>query len=179
MHNDNYYRSRIPLPLVLLFLVNIFIVCALEILLLYRAPLPLTAETLAEFDDSYENCSILQTHQRGHLYCLLAETESGEIRLIPVKAHSILFTRGRIYEKQIVTIPEDVQETAYEIRIGLRTATVTVSPEPLPYTETQEPSELYMAISYSGSMDAATFYMIVGAALEAAELALWHILKHQ
>lgn len=180
MHNENYYRSKIPVRMVLLFFANILLVGALEVLLIYKSPVPLTAEALSKFDSSYENCTILQEHQRGHLWCYLVETETGETRLVPMKAHGLVFTRGRIFRDQIVTIPEDVQETTYNIKIGIRTSTVTVSPEPLPYMETQEPSDLYMRIEYAAASNASqisVLYTVIGAVLTFLELAVIHLIK--
>ena len=180
MSRDTYYRSKIPVKLVLLFLANLLLVIALEILLLYKAPVPLTPDALAAFDPAYENCTILQEHQRGHLWCYLVETEAGETRLIPMKAHGLVFTRGRIYEDQIVTIPENVQETTYNMKIGIHTSTVTVSSEPLPWMEPQESQDLYMGISYAASSNASetgVLYFILGAVLTFLELAVIQLIK--
>lgn len=180
MHNESYYRSKIPVKPVLLFLANILLVMALEVLLLYRAPVPLTSETLAEFDPAYKNCTIMQEHQRGHLWCYLVRTEAGETHLIPMTAHGLAFGRGRIYEDQIILIPESITETTYNIKIGIHTSTVTVSPEPIPYMDTQEPSELYIAISYASvgnASETGVLYFILGAVLTFLELAVIQLVK--
>lgn len=180
MHNEKYYRSKIPVKLVLLFLANLFLVGALEVLLLYRSPVPLTAEALSEFDSTYEHCTISQAHQRGHLWCYLVKTEAGETHLVPMKAHGLVFTRGRVYRDQIVTIPVDLQEDTYNIKIGIHTSTVTVSRTPIPYMDTQEPAELYMAISYASlgnAQETAVLYFLLGAVLTFLELAVIQLIK--
>lgn len=179
---EKYWRSKIPLPLVLLFLVNFFVVIALEVLLLYRTPLPLTEESLAKFDSTYTGCTILQEHRRNQLWCYLVETQSGDVHLIPAKSNGLFLSKGRIYGKQIIPVPEDISETNYNIKIGIRTSTVTVSPEPIPYMENQQPGELFLAISYAATGDyrgTITIYIAIAAILEVLELALWHLLTRQ
>ena len=180
MSQNSYYRSKIPVKLVLLFLANLLLVMALEILLMYKAPVPLTEDALAEFDPAYKNCTILQEHQRGHLRCCLAETDAGEIHLIPMKAHALAFVRGRIFRDQIVSIPEDPQETTYNIKIGIHTSTVTVSPKPLPWMDDPSPQELYMGISYASlgnAQETAVIYFVLGAVLTFLELAVIRLIK--
>lgn len=177
MSREQHYMSKVPPKLILLFLVNLILIIGLEVLLIYRYPAKLDTQTLASFDDSYEDCTILQAHQRGYLWCYLVQTQEGEIRLIPVRTHSIFFNRGRIYDDQIVTISEDIQETVFPVKLGLHTSTVTVSSEPMPNMLTQEPSDLYMAISSAASGDAATVYMLLAAVLELAELFVIYKIK--
>lgn len=180
MNRETYYRSKLPVKLVLLFLANLLLVAALEILLLYRVPVPLTGDSLAEFDNVYEHCTILQEHQKGHLRCYLVQTETGEIHLIPVKSNGLIFTRGKLYEDQIVTIPEDIPETTYDIKIGIRTSTVTISPEPLPWMEAQAPQTLYIGISYAShgsAQETAVLYFVLGAVLTFLELAVVQLIK--
>lgn len=180
MHKEKYYRAKLPVKAVLLFFANLLLVMALEILIMYRAPVPLTVDALADFDPVYKNCTIVQEHQRGHLRCYLVRTGAGELRLIPMKAHGLAFVRGKILKDQIIPIPEDTQETTYDIKVGIRTSTVTVSPEPLPWMEEQTPQALYMGISYASlgsAQETAVLYFVLGAVLTFLELAVIQLIK--
>ena len=180
MSRETYYRTKLPVAAVLLFFANLLLVMALEILILYRAPVPLTVDALAEFDPVYENCTIVQEHQRGHLRCYLVRTKTGEFRLIPTKAHGLAFVRGKLLEDQIFSLPEDVQEATHNIKVGIRTSTVTVSPEPLPWMEAQVPQSLYIGISYASlgsAQESAVLYFVLGAVLTFLELAVIQLIK--
>lgn len=171
MNTDKYRRSKLPVSLVLLFLLNLLVVIALEILLLYPAPFPVTPEALAEFDSRYAGCTITQEAEQGGLYCCLAETADGEIHMIPARSHGLAYNRAKLLKKYITVIPEG-QETTIPIRIGVHTSNVTVSAEPLSS----------IAIDYYGSTNictAATLYMVIAAVLEGLELALFHLLRRE
>lgn len=180
MHRDSYWRSKIPVPLVLLYLLNLVLVLALEVLLLYPCPTEMTPEELAQFDSTFEGCTIVQSYNRVKLNCYLVETADGGIYLIPTHSHGIFSSRARIYKKHITPIPAD-GEITIPIRIGVHTSNVTVSRSPLPYMENQEPSDLSISIDYYGgsTQAAATVYMVIAAVLEGLELALWYLITKQ
>ena len=74
MRHKNHYLSKIPVGWILLFIGNILLVMAMEVLLLYTVPLPLTAEDLAKSDSRFEEAVLTQTQQRGYLTAALAQT---------------------------------------------------------------------------------------------------------
>lgn len=181
MHNDKYYRSKIPLPLILLFLVNLFLVIAVEVLLIYRYPAALTPEALQAYDRTYENCTIMDQDDAGALCCCLIKTTSGEFYMVPLRRHSLVWDRARILTSQITPIPADVDTLNLTIKNGIHSSSVTISREPMPGTGT-DTHELYLNITFvggGGSRAGATLYMVLSALLEGLELSLLHLIKKQ
>lgn len=172
MHNDKYYRSKIPVSLVLLYLLNLLVVIALELLVLYPVPVPLTEQALAEYDRRYEGSTILYTADRGKLSCHLVETADGELLMVPTHSHSLTYKRAKVLRKYIVSIPED-EEITVPVKVGLHTSNVTVGTEALT-------GNRCITIDYYGSSirNATTLYMVIAAALEAMELAIFHLIRH-
>ncbi len=179
MHHT--WKAKVPVFLVLLFVVNLLVVMALEILLFYPAPFPLTAEALAEFDSRYEGCTITQEAEQGKLYCCLVETADSETHMIPAHGHSLAFKRAKILKKYITVIPKD-QEVTIPVRIGVHTSNVSLSRSHIPYFENRESSDLYLSIDfYGGTNDRATttIYMVIAAVLEGMELALFQLIRRE
>lgn len=173
------YPYKLPIWLILLFLANILLVMAMEVLLLYRTPLPLTADALAESDSRFAGAVLSQNQQRGYLHCALAETSEGNVYLIPIRAHSLAYNRGRILKKQIVPVAND-SDTSVNVKIGIYTSTLTVSPEPPPWMEDAAPAHLYMSIDHSSSASGssvAVLYMVISAVLTFLELAVVQLVK--
>lgn len=174
MHREKYWGAKVPLALAITFVINLLLVIGMECLLLYKCPLPLTADTLADFDSSYENCRILDTFQQGKLHCCLVETDSGQIHMIPFQGHSLAASRSRILKKYITVVPEQEQITV-PVRIGAHTSQIIVSPEPIPGSEFYT-SGLYVSIYYSQS-NSGTLYMVLAGILAVLELGFFQLLK--
>lgn len=179
MRSESYYRSKLPVGWVLLFLSNLLLVIALEVLLLYRTPLPLTADALAEADSRFSGAVLSQNQQRGYLHCTLAETTDGDVYLIAVRAHGLAYNRGRLLDKQITPITKDA-DTSVNVKIGSYTSTLTVSPNPPSWLEDPDPAELYLSIEHSSGASGssmAVLYMVIGAVLTFLELAVIQLIK--
>lgn len=179
MRNESYYRSKLPVSWVLLFLANLLLVISLEVLLLYRTPLPLTQDALSETDSRFAGAVLFQPQQRGYLHCALAETSDGDVYLIPARAHGLAFNRGRILKKQIVPVAKNT-DTSVNVKIGVYTSTLTISPEPPSWMADAEPARLYVSIDHSSSANGssiAVIYMVIGAVLTFLELAVIQLIK--
>lgn len=174
MHREKYWSAKVPVVLAVLYTLNLLLVIALEIMLLYPSSLPLTPDSLADFDSSYENCRILDTFQQGKLHCCLVETDSGQIHMIPFQGHSLAASRSRILKKYITVVPEQEQITV-PVRIGVHTSQIIVSPEPIPGSEFYT-SGLYVSIYYSQS-NSGTLYMVLAGILAVLELGFFQLLK--
>lgn len=173
------YSSRLPVWVVLLFIGNLLLVIILEMLLLYPTPLPLTEAALAEADARFSGAALTQSQHRGYLHCALAETSDGDVYLIPVRAHGLVFNRGRILDKQIVPVAADA-DTTINVKVGIYTSTLTASPIPPPWLEDAPPEELYLTIDHSSSASGssmAVLYIAIGAVLTFLELALLQLIK--
>ena len=175
MHREKYWSAKVPVALAVIYALNLLLVIALEIMMLYPSSLPLTPDSLADFDSSYENCQILMEAQQSKLYCCLAETAEGEIHLVPLREHGFASSRGRILKKHITVINKDT-ESIIPVKIGVHTSQITVSPEPPPYMEPEMPAELYISIDYFGGTSG-TLYMVLAGILAVLELGLWELLK--
>ena len=179
MRSESYFRSKLPVGWELLFLANLLLVMALEVLILYRIPLPLTADALAEADSRFSGATLSQFQQRGYLHCALAETTDGDVYLIPVRAHSLAYNRGRLLDKQIVPVTKDA-DTSVNVKIGIYTSTLTVSPKPPLWLEEAPQEDLYLTIDHSSSASGssmAVLYMVIGAVLTFLELAVVQLIK--
>ena len=174
MHREKYWSAKVPVMLAVIYTLNLLLVIALEIMLLYPSSLPLTPDSLADFDSSYENCRILDTFQQGKLHCCLVETDSGQIHMIPFQGHSLAASRSRILKKYIIIVPEQEQITV-PVRIGAHTSQIIVSPEPIPGSEFYT-SGLYVSIYYSQS-NSGTLYMVLAGILAVLELGFFQLLK--
>ena len=178
MEKNKYWRSKVPVWLVLLFLLNIVAVMAAEVILFYRHPAELTAADLSSLDSIYENSTILTYDEVGSFRCWLVKTSTGDYAVIPAQRHAIISSRANIQESRIQWIPGESGETELRIRRGIHTASVVVTPEPPAYSS--ENREMYLTILYAGngSYSAVTaVYMALAAALETLELLLWQLLK--
>ena len=174
MHREKYWSAKVPVVLAVIYTLNLLLVIALEIMLLYPSSLPLTPDSLADFDSSYENCRILDTFQQGKLHCCLVETDRGQIHMIPFQGHSLAASRSRILKKYITIVPEQEQITV-PVRIGAHTSQIIVSPEPIPGSEFYT-SGLYVSIYYSRS-NSGTLYMVLAGILAVLELGFFQLLK--
>lgn len=179
MKTESCYRSKIPVGWVLLLLANILLVMALEVLLLYQAPVPLSAEDLSKADPRFDGAVLSQSQKQGYLHCALAETPDGQVYLVPVRVHGIVFTRGRILNKQIVAVADNA-DTTVNVKVGIHTSTLSVSPEPPPWLEDPAPEDLYLTIVHSSSAagsSMAVLYLLMGGILTFLELAVVQLLK--
>ena len=179
MHRESYLRSRIPVPLVLLFVLNVFVVMALEVLILYPHPAELTEEWLSEYDSAYKNSTIVTRDERGTLRCWLIKLESGDYAMIPLRQHGLLTNRAKILTNQIATVSADAREQEITVKVGLHSSVVSVSRTPNPGYHTEN-AERYLSIIYhnSGNHSGTTaIYMALAAVLEGLELAIWQLIK--
>jgi len=164
MQNDKYWRSKIPLPLVLLFILNLLLVMAVEILVIYRYPLEITAQTLEEMDPGYSGSQILSSESRSILCAALVKTESHRTDLVVTKRHSIFFSRVKLLSKQTVTVPTEGELPVY-IKTGIHTSEVVIQPN---HT---------VSIRYAAPQNSSTMYLLLPAVLTGLELALWALLR--
>ena len=167
MNSEQHYMSKVPVKLVLLFLANLILIIALEVLLVYRYPSQLTEGNLASFDSTYEGSTIVSSEDVGRLHVYLVKTENGKLHLIPACAHGIVWGRSRIYRDQIAVIPADAEETTVTVKTGLfHSSAVTVTQD--------ENSGIYAADIRNGLVSSAkelsSGYLLVAVLLELTEL---------
>ena len=184
MSENIYRRAPVPVYYGLVFLLNVALIIALELLLVYKHPVPLTQEVLARKDSTYQNGQIINSlDSSGALIWYLEETEAGEIHLVPIRRHTLFFGRCKILTDQIVVIPEDTAEMEVMTRAGLGGSTVLVGTEvEATYDEAPEGEGLHLHPKWFGGGATAGkyafgFYFLMGVALSFLEAFLWHKIK--
>lgn len=134
---DTYMRSKIPLKLILIIVVaaviNFCLVLGLQLLLNYRATGPISEETLAKLDSSYDGCTIWDRTENSampdnDLYVFLIAKPDGSEHLVTLRRH-FLFDRYRIVKsgcKEIIPGTESIQvragTTMFSLDISLNQA---------------------------------------------------------
>ena len=92
-YEDANRKAGIPFYYPLVLFLNIALIIALELLLVYQHPFPLTEELLAKQLPAYENASILRTTDKTFICWNLVETEAGDYHVVPVRRHVLFFNR--------------------------------------------------------------------------------------
>lgn len=123
-------HPKTPLFFVLTVLVNIILVVALEVSLLYRVPTPLTPGSLESVSTRYENCSVsgeinMDSNPRIPFYRVL--TKDGQTDIIPLQRHSFFPSRAKLSPKKIL---EDINlsgQDTHQVLIGTDLYTVFIS----------------------------------------------------
>lgn len=121
-------HHNVPAKLAIGAALNLILIIALEVLLLFPCSLPVSTQDLAKSDTRYESCTILsETGTRFHAVFYLVATQSGEIELVPVLRHYIFLNRGKVCTGKAVEILDTEAGENHSFRLGLRSYTVTVS----------------------------------------------------
>lgn len=123
-------HHKTPISLVFGTLINIVLIVLFEILVLYRTPLPPSAEVLAKMDSRYENCQVMadvnmDTNRGVRFYRIM--TASGETDLIPLKQHSFFPSRAKISTRKILRNLDLDTEDTKQVLFGPEVYTVFLS----------------------------------------------------
>ena len=180
-YEDVNRKAGIPFYYPLVLFLNIALIIALELLLVFKHPFPLTEELLAKQLPAYENASILHTTDKTFICWNLVETESGDFHVVPVRRHVLFFNRCKLIPDQIVAISPDTAETEITTRDGIAGSTVLVGREVAPKAGVESTGELGIRPKWYGnsSLPAYTygFYFLLGLAMSLLEAFLWHKIK--
>lgn len=121
---DSYFRSKIPLKLLLIGIiaiaVNFGIVTGLQLLLNFRAPGPIDEAALAKLDSAYEGCTILDHTEntsvsRDDLHIYLVKAADGTEHLVTLRRH-MLVDRYRLVKSACKPLPEGTE--TMQLRAG-------------------------------------------------------------
>ena len=172
MHTrEKYWASKVPLPLALLFLVNVLLVIGLELLFVYKHPAIPEGADLAKYSTIYEDCNVVNQDSQNRLTASLVETADGQTHLVVTKGHSLALGRGNIIYAQPVSM-EDSDEITVNVKNVIHTSTVIIRKVPTDL--------LAVTIEYSASggvKEVTAWYMFLAAVLEALELLVIHFIK--
>ncbi|MBP3684366.1 MAG: hypothetical protein J6J12_05315 [Oscillospiraceae bacterium] len=155
-------HSKTPLPIVIGLILNLILVIALEILLVYRYPAPPDSAALAQADPNFQNSTILIRQDQF----LLAEQTDGSQHIVPYKTHPFFFNRCRIYNKEIKEVNDQTGTQAF--RLGLRLYHVTAYPDYL---------QISSAGGYSGQQTILMYYLCLSGFLALVELEILEKIK--
>ena len=179
MHRNKYYRSKLPVWLVLLYLVNVLLIVALEALVLYPFPAAAAPEDFAAANPAMEGCTLIDQDATGSFRCYLLRLPDGEYRIVPTVSHSLFSNRAKVLKMGICAFTGEADTATHQIRSGIHTNQVSVSTQAPPH-RIHESRPMYINIDYAGSSSfqaLTTVYMAIAAILECLELALWQLLK--
>ena len=168
MRKEKYYSSKMPLSLVLLFLLNIILVVSFQLLFRYTLPANADETALSKHDPAFSGSAILsQDSYSMDLNAYLLELPDGSHMLVTTKPHPIIFGRAKLISAQQVdlSIPQD---QVFYIKNGIHTSEVIVSAN----------NTVTISYGYGGGMnETLALYMVLAAAMEGAELLAYYFIK--
>lgn len=177
MSENIYRRARLPLHYPLVFLMNVLLIIALEVLLFYPTSLPLT-------DSALSGSVIRNATESGTITWYLVETEADTLHLVPVRKHVFIHSRGKLLTSQIVDIPADTEYMEVTTLAGIGGSTVKIGTEVEPWADEQSDYPIQMRSKYSrtylganGTGAVAGKYFLLGVLLSLLESFLWNKIK--
>ena len=180
-YEDVYRRAGFPWYYPLVFILNIALIIALELMFIYQLSVPLTEETLFQQNPAYENATILRSLDNNIFDWYLVETDSSEYHVIPIRRHALFVNRCQICEDQIVAVPDDTAEMEITTKAGITSSTLLVGREVAPQYGGKLTGEMEIRPKWYGRSSAPTyaigFYFLSGLGLSLLEYAAWNKLK--
>lgn len=171
MHREKYWASKVPLPLALLFLVNVFLIVGAELLFFYKYPAKPEGADLAKYNAVYEDSDVFIRDDHYSLIASLANTNDGQTHLVVTKTHPLFYSRGKIVYAQPVEMPE-AGEVLLRVKTGIHTSEIEIKDIP---TGVWSVNVLY---GNTGNVREITvIYMVLAAVLEALELLVIHFIR--
>lgn len=168
---EKYWASKVPLPLALLFVLNVFLVVVFQLLFFYRYPAQPDAAALAKYNSLYSDCTILNSDSISGLTASLVETDDGNIHLVVTKSHGVAYGRGRILYAEPLEMPDTAEQIVY-VKNGIHTSEIVIT--------NIVPGDQTVTIRYGysdGFRSSAIWYIAIAAILEALELMVLHLIK--
>lgn len=184
LSDDLGRRAGFPWYYPVIFFLNLALILALELVLIYRIPLPLTEAVLAEKDPAYADAVIVNSTQNASVSWYLVENGDGSLHLIPIQRNMIRQNRGRIRTNQIVTIPADTEYTEVQTKVGIGATTVTVGTDVKPWNDEVQEHPVKMRSKYASIGGAGsekytfTLFIFLALALSILESVLWNKIKN-
>ena len=164
-------HPKTPLSFVLVLLLNIVLVVALEVALLYRIPVPLSLETLEKVSARYENCRVygeINMYSGPGVHFYRVQTQEGETDIIPLRQHSFFPSRTRLVSRKVLENVDLSGESSRQVLFGTNIYTIFISHGSVHAGMTGGGAYLQAALAK---------YMGLGAVLAFAELLLLEKLR--
>lgn len=159
-----HYKT--PLPIVIGLILNLILVIALEVLLVYKYPVPLDSTSLAQSDPNFNGCTISLDDSINQDRFLLAQRTDGRKYIVPYRTHPFFYNRCKIYGKEIKEVDDRVGTQAF--RLGLRIYQVTAYPDFLQVTSNG---------GHTGLQSTLTYYLCLSGFLALVELGILEKIK--
>ena len=183
LSDDLGRRAGFPWYYPLVFLLNLAVILAVQLLAFYQTSLPLTEAALAEKDPVYENAVIRNHSGNSTVTWYLVETPDTQLHLVPVQRHMFLPDRGRIRTSQIVTIPSDTAYMEVQTKVGIGATTVTVGTEVEPWADEVQEHPIHLRTKWAkNAMNSSvkytfTLFLFLALAMSIGEAVIWHKIK--
>ena len=150
------------------FLLNVFLIMAVELLIFYPHPSELDATMLENHNPAYGDCRILSMDDSSDLVAYLVQTPEDSRHLVVTKRHPFIYSRAKIIHAEPVASDENGEQVIY-IKNGIHTSEIAITGR----------NAVTLRYSYGGGIsEVTTLYLVLGAALEGLELLIWHLIKH-
>ena len=123
-------HPKTPLSFVLALILNIVLVVALEVALLYRIPVPLTPESLHSADARYENCRVygqINLDSNSGIRFYRVQTQDGETDIVPLQHHSFILSRAKLCKSKILENVDLTAESTQQVMIGTKLYAIFIS----------------------------------------------------
>jgi len=151
-----------------LFLLNVFLIVAAELLLFYPHPSKLDAAVLENYDPAYADCRILSIDDPSYLVAYLVQPSDDSRHLIVTKRHPFIYSRAKIVHAEPIPSDESGEQVIY-VKNGIHISEITVTGG----------DTVTIRYDYGGGIkEITTLYLVLGAVLEGLELLIWHLIKH-
>lgn len=172
MHTrEKYWASRVPLPLALLFLLNMFLVMGAELLFFYKYPSKPEGADLAKYSTVYEGSDVFIQDDHYDLIASLANTADSQTHLVLTKTHPLVYSRSKIVYAQPVEMPE-AGEVLLRVKTGVHISEIEIKDIPSGVWSVN------ILFGNTGNIREITaWYMVLAALLEALELMIFHFIK--
>jgi len=183
LSDDVGRRAGLPWYYPVVFLLNLAVILAIQLLAFYNLSLPLTEAALAKEEPAYESAVIRNHSDNSTVIWYLVETLDEELHLIPVQRHMFLPERGRIRTSQIVTIPAGTAYMEVQTKVGIGATTVTVGTEVEPWADEIQDHPIKIRTKWAkNAMNSSmkytfTLFLFLALAMSIGEAVIWHKIK--
>lgn len=167
MHREKYWRSKIPLSLALLFLLNVFLIVAFELLFVYKYPTAIDEAVLGKYDPAWAGSTILSHDDYGSsLDAYLVKMTDGGHFLITSKPHSVFFGRAKLNSAQPVDL-NNTGEQLFYVKNGIHTSEIAII----------EGKVVDIRYGYISTAETTSRYLVLAAVMEGLELLVYYFIK--
>ena len=180
-YEDVHRRAGFPWYYPLVFVLNIALIIALELMFVYKLPVPMTGKLISRELPEYENATLHRSLDQSLIGWYLMEMDTGEYHVVPVRRHSVFINRCKLCSDQIVVVPGDTAEMEVTTKAGINASTILVGREVATQYGGEPTGQMELRPKWYGRSNAPSFaygiYFFSGLGLSLLEYLLWKKLK--